>query len=213
MNDMNDKDKKNIIVLATNNKGKIKELSEPLANYGFKILGLESLLDIEELAEDGETFEENALQKARFVANTTGYISIADDSGLEVEALNNAPGIYSARFGADLELLEGETKDQRNNRKLLQLMHTIPAIKRQARFVCCIAVCKPFGAEMVVRGTWNGFILEELQGDNGFGYDPLFYDPILKCAAANLQKDEKIKYSHRGNALISFLAKWEKFCL
>lgn len=203
--------KKNTIVLATNNKGKIKELSEPLANYGLKVLGLESVLDAKELEEIGVTFEENALHKARFVADKTGYVSIADDSGLEVEALNNAPGIYSARFANDLELLDGESKDARNNRKLLQVLNLIPALKRQARFVCCMAVCKPFGAEMVVREIWNGLILEELQGNNGFGYDPLFFDPILKCSAANLHRDEKIRYSHRGKALRSLLEKWEKF--
>jgi len=204
-------DKKNTIVLATNNKGKIKELSQPLASYGLKILGLEMVLDIKDLEESGESFEENALQKARFVADKTGYVSIADDSGLEVDFLDGAPGIYSARFANDLALLEGETKDQRNNRKLLQLLKDIPLEKRQARFVCCMAVCKPFGAEMVVRGSWNGFIMEKLDGINGFGYDPLFFDPILGCSAANLQKEEKIKHSHRGQALCSLLEKWEKF--
>lgn len=204
-------DKKNTVVLATNNKGKIRELSEPLSNYGLKVLGLDSVLDIKDLEESGETFEENALQKARFVADKTGYVSIADDSGLEVDILDGSPGIYSARFASDLEFLEGETKDQRNNRKLLQVLESIPISSRQARFVCCMAVCKPFGAQMVVRGIWSGFILEKLQGSNGFGYDPLFFDPILGFSAANLHKDEKIKYSHRGNALRELLDKWEKF--
>lgn len=204
-------DRKNTVVLATNNKGKIRELSEPLANYGLKILGLDRVLNIIDLEENGITFEENALQKARFVADKTGYVSIADDSGLEVDILNGAPGVYSARFASDLEFLAAETKDQRNNRKLLQVMDAVPMSNRQARFVCCMAVCKPFGEQMVVRGIWSGFILENLQGENGFGYDPLFFDPALGCSAASLDKDEKIKHSHRGHALRTLLGKWEKF--
>lgn len=111
------------------------------------------------------------------MAALTGLVSVADDSGLEVDALNGAPGVYSARYSDDWESLPGESRDARNIRKLLHAMAAVPAGKRACRFVSCMAAAKPNGDEMVVRGTWEGTLLESPHGDNGFGYDPIFFDP------------------------------------
>lgn len=203
--------KKNTIVLATTNAGKIRELAEPLEAFGLEVVGLDAFQGLGDIEESGKTFEENALLKARTVADATGYVSVADDSGLEVDALNGAPGVYSARYSDDWESLEGESRDARNIRKLQAVMAGLPEEKRHARFVSCMAVCIPRGAEMVVRGTWEGRILEEAQGSNGFGYDPLFFDPLLGRSAATLSKDEKNATSHRGRALRQLLAAWPDF--
>ncbi len=200
---------KKTIVLATRNAGKVRELAEELQNFGFDVVGLDSFPNLEDVEETGLTFEENALLKAQSVSNALGLIAIADDSGLEVDALNGAPGIYSARYANDLQLLPNESKDARNIRKLLvELKNTS---RRKARFVCCMAACKPQGGHMVVRGTWEGSITEQTHGDQGFGYDPIFFDSELQRTAAELTKEEKFSKSHRGNALRKLLAKWEDF--
>lgn len=203
--------KKNIVVLATTNAGKVRELAAPLHAYGLEVLGMDAFQGIGDIEETGTTFEENALLKARIVADATGYVTVADDSGLEVDALNGEPGIYSARYGSDLALLEGENRDGRNIRKLLASMAQVPEGQRGARFVCCMAVCKPRGAELVVRGVWEGQILENPQGDNGFGYDPVFLDAALGRSAAMLTREEKMGVSHRGKALAQLLALWPQF--
>lgn len=203
--------KKNIVVLATTNAGKVRELAAPLHAYGLEVLGMDAFQGIGDIEETGTTFEENALLKARIVADATGYVTVADDSGLEVDALNGEPGIYSARYGSDLALLEGENRDGRNIRKLLASMAQVPEGQRGARFVCCMAVCKPRGAEQVVRGVWEGQILESPQGDNGFGYDPVFLDAALGRSAAMLTREEKMGVSHRGKALAQLLALWPQF--
>lgn len=204
------------IVLATRNAGKIRELAQELAVHNMQVLGLEDFPHIEDIEETGTTFEENALLKARAVATMTGYIAIADDSGLEVDALGGAPGVYSARYGNDWDFLPHEDpkthKDARNNRKLQHALQDIPEEQRQARFVSCMAACKPTGEHIIVRGTWEGHILTEPRGHNGFGYDPLFFDPTIGRCAAELTKDEKNSRSHRGQALRSLLAQWEVFC-
>ena len=145
------------VVLATHNQGKVRELAEPLAALGVELVGLDGFPQVGEIVEDGATFAENALIKAYTVAEATGLIAIADDSGLEVDALDGRPGIYSARY-ADSELpLEGETRDQRNNRKLLFELKDVPYERRQARFVCCMACVAPGHYEddetLVVQGT------------------------------------------------------------
>lgn len=203
--------KKNIVVLATTNAGKVRELAAPLQGYGLEVLGLDAFQGIGDIEETGITFEENALLKARIVANATGYVTVADDSGLEVDALQGAPGIYSARYGSDLPLLEGENRDARNIRKLLKVLADVPEEQRGARFVCCMAVCKPRGEQVVVRGTWQGQILQAPQGANGFGYDPVFFDSSLGRSAAMLTREEKMGVSHRGQALGQLLALWSEF--
>lgn len=203
--------KKNIVVLATTNAGKVRELAEPLQAFGLEVVGLDAFQGLGDVEETGTTFEENALLKARIVADATGYVTVADDSGLEVDALQGAPGIYSARYGEDWALEEGENRDGRNNRKLLAALAGLPESLRSARFVCCMAACKPRGAELVVRGTWEGRVLEQMEGDNGFGYDPLFFDPLLGHSAAMLTREEKGRTSHRGRALRQLLAQWPAF--
>ena len=199
------------IVLATQNAGKVRELADPLTEFGVEVLGLSSFPEIGDIEETGTTFEENALIKARAVAALTGLVSVADDSGLEVDALDGAPGVYSARYSDDWESLPGESRDARNIRKLLHAMAAVPAEKRACRFVSCMAAAKPNGDEMVVRGTWEGTLLESPHGDNGFGYDPIFFDPSARKSAAELTRDEKNARSHRGNALRALLARWAEF--
>ena len=196
------------LVLATRNAGKVRELGQILAERGLQVVGLDVFPELEDVEETGTTFEENALLKARYVREKTGLSAVADDSGLEVDALHGSPGVYSARYGADWEYLEGESKDQRNNRKLLHALKDVPEAQRQARFVCSMALCLADGQEIVVRGTWEGRILAAPRGDNGFGFDPLFFDEELQRAAAELTKDEKNARSHRGKAVRMLLEKW-----
>ncbi|QCC84687.1 RdgB/HAM1 family non-canonical purine NTP pyrophosphatase [Desulfovibrio desulfuricans] len=199
------------IVLATHNAGKVRELAAPLTEFGVEVLGLSSFPEIGEIEETGTTFEENALIKARAVAALTGLVSVADDSGLEVDALSKAPGVYSARYSDDWQSQPGESRDARNIRKLLHEMANVPADKRGCRFVSCMAAVRPDGKELVVRGTWEGQLLESRRGDNGFGYDPLFFDKLIGKTAAELTRDEKNSRSHRGNALRALLARWTEF--
>lgn len=201
-------------VLATTNAGKVRELAGPLADFGVDVVGLDHFPHIGDIVEDGLTFEENALIKARTVAAETGLVSIADDSGLEVDALDGAPGIHSARYGNDWELLPGENRDDRNIRKLLYALRQVPDAQRSGRFVCCMAAVRPAslgGGELVVRGTWDGRLLTARRGSNGFGYDPVFLDPHLGRSAAELSREEKLARSHRGQALRALLARWEAF--
>ena len=149
----------------------------------------------EDIEEYGSTFEENALIKAREVHKITGELVMADDSGLEVDFLNGAPGIYSSRFAG-----EGASDADRNN-KLLQLLENVPFENRKARFVCAIAVILPDGSHFTVRGTFEGYIGLEPIGENGFGYDPLFYVPEYDKTAAQLEPSQKHEISHRGKAL------------
>ncbi len=184
-----------MLYIATKNKGKVKDF-EPF----FKKLNMDikSLLDIKEdihIEETGNTFEENALIKARIVCDKIKKPVLADDSGLEVDVLNKAPGIYSARYAGT----QGD--DLKNNLKLLDDLKGIPYEKRTARFVCVLALVYPTGKEIVVRGTCEGLIIDEMRGSNGFGYDPLFYIPHLNKTYAELKKYEKMAISHRGDAL------------
>lgn len=198
------------IILATTNKGKIAELSGILADFNVQVSGLADWPQIGAIEENGATFQENALIKARTAAQATGLICVADDSGLEVEALNGAPGVYSARYGDDWEYMAGENRDQRNIRKLLHEMRNVPAGQRQARFVTAMAAVRPDGREITSEGRWHGQILERPRGANGFGYDPVFFDPILGKSAAQLSREEKNAHSHRGKALRNLLAQWRE---
>ena len=195
------------LILATRNQGKVRELRDPLARFGFDVQSLPE--DFPEIEENGTTFEENALIKARAVAEALGVAAAADDSGLEVDALGGAPGVYSARYSDNWPAVEGESKDERNNRKLLAELEGVPAEKRTARFRCCMALVIPGGEEIVVSGAWEGSIGFKRAGSNGFGYDPLFIDPELELTGAELTREAKMVRSHRGKALSKLLAEVE----
>jgi len=201
------------LILATRNQGKVRELREPLARFGFDVQSLPE--DFPEVPETGSTFEENALIKAHAVADALGVPAVADDSGIEVDALGSAPGVYSARYSLDWPEVEGESTDQRNNRKLLAGLEGVPAEKRTARFRCCMAMVYPSSwkdrpADLVVSGAWEGSIAFALSGSNGFGYDPLFIDPASGRTGAELSREEKMARSHRGKALARLLEEMEK---
>jgi len=196
---------KKTLVLATRNSGKIKELEALLSGSGFAVLGLDAFPDIGEIEETGTTFAENAILKARTVAKATGLVALADDSGLQVDALSGAPGVYSARYSG-----EGAT-DERNNLKLLDALQSVPEDRRGCRFISVVAACAPNGAELLAEGRWEGRVLTALRGAGGFGYDPLFLDRELGKSAAELAPTEKNARSHRGRALRSLLENWPDF--
>ncbi len=182
------------LLVATRNAGKLKEIEAILGND----VTLKSLADYpeaHEVVEDGDTFEANAIKKAVETANATGQITLADDSGLEVDALDGAPGVYSARF-AGLDATDAD-----NIKKLLSLMAGVPEEKRCARFRCVIAVVTPDGEARTATGVWEGRIVGEPRGDNGFGYDPLFFSPENGCTSAELSPETKNLTSHRARAL------------
>ncbi|MCO6557453.1 MAG: XTP/dITP diphosphatase [Gilliamella sp.] len=190
------------IVLATNNQGKVNELQTLLANAGFDIIA-QSQFNIPDADETGLTFIENALLKARHTAKLTGLSAIADDSGLAVDALNGQPGIYSARYAGE------HGNDKSNNQKLLKALQNIPKEKRTAYFYCALVFMRHENdpTPIICLGKWDGLILNEEQGDGGFGYDPLFYVPELGCTAAQLTKEQKSQISHRGQALKQLIEK------
>lgn len=181
------------IILASNNKDKVKEVKEILKGYDI-ISMKEAGIDVD-IEENGTTFEENALIKARAIMNLTGQITMADDSGLEIDYLNKAPGVYSARF------MGHDTSYDIKNKALIQKLEGVKESDRSGRFVCAIAVCFPDGREIVKRGTMEGLIAEEIKGDNGFGYDPIVYLPEYGKTSGELAPEEKNKISHRGKAL------------
>ena len=180
------------IILASNNKDKVKEVKEILKGYDI-ISMKEAGIDVD-IEENGTTFEENALIKARAIMKLTGQITMADDSGLEIDYLNKAPGVYSARF------MGHDTSYDIKNKALIQKLEGVKGSDRSGRFVCAIAVCFPDGREIVKRGTMEGLIAE-IKGDNGFGYDPIVYLPEYGKTSGELAPEEKNKISHRGKAL------------
>jgi XTP/dITP diphosphohydrolase len=183
------------ILIATRNQGKVREIRKALAELGFKIQSLNDLKEAPGMEEDGKSFAENALKKARIYSGIYGKVTIADDSGLEVDILNREPGIYSARFAGK------GTSDRKNNQKLLDRMEGIPSSKRGARFKCAIAIVSPQGRETVVEGECRGRIGFREVGNRGFGYDPLFIFSRLGKTMAQLTVEEKNRISHRGKAL------------
>lgn len=199
------------IALATRNLGKVAELLPELEKYNLEVATLVDFPGVDEPEETGATFEENALIKAQALARATGLPAIADDSGLVVEALNGAPGVYSARFADDWQFLPGESMDQRNMRKLLFLMKDIPPKNRSCKFVTVMACVLPSGQKLVTHGEWRGELLTRQQGSNGFGYDPVFFDAALGRSAAQLDRGEKNARSHRGKAARELLAKLPGF--
>lgn len=182
------------LVLASGNKGKIAEFQRLLEGLDIQVHSMKEYPEIGEIVEDGATFAENALKKARTVCQATGKPALADDSGLMVDALDGAPGIYSARFAGE------QHNDADNNAKLLKLLESVPDEKRTAQFFCAIAIALPDGRQYTVEGTCPGTILRELKGEGGFGYDPLFYVAELGKTFAELSMEEKNRISHRGHA-------------
>jgi XTP/dITP diphosphohydrolase len=186
------------VVLASGNQGKLREFFRILGTAGFEIVA-QSEYDVPDVDETGLTFVENAILKARNAAEITGLPALADDSGIEVDALNGQPGIYSARYSG-----EG---DDANNIKLLRALEGVPDEQRTARFRCCIVFMrhKDDPSPLIADASWEGRILQELSGVNGFGYDPLFYVPTHHTSSAELAPDEKNAISHRGQALQQLL--------
>ncbi|KGJ96262.1 Nucleoside-triphosphatase rdgB [Colwellia psychrerythraea] len=197
------------VVLATGNQGKVKELSHLLSEQNIEIVP-QSEFDVPEVAETGTTFVENAIIKARHAAKITGLPAIADDSGLEVDALNGAPGVYSARYAADIT--QGELTDDDNTNKLLAALANTPDEQRTARFHCVLVYMKHENdpTPLICHGVWQGTISRDKQGEQGFGYDPIFWQNDLQMSSAQLPREVKNKLSHRGQALAKLVEKLSK---
>jgi XTP/dITP diphosphohydrolase len=192
------------ILVATTNPGKIAELRAML-DFDVEWLGMSDVGDIAEIKEDGSTFVENARKKAIGYAKATGLWTIADDSGLEVDALGGAPGVKSARFSGEKTINDdGTLIDHRNIAKVLELLEDVPEEKRTARFFCCLCLASPEQILIETEGTLEGLITNREIGKNGFGYDPIFFVPHLNKTAAQLTREEKNAISHRGNAIRKF---------
>lgn len=183
------------IVFATTNEGKVKEIKEILGDFPIEVVSMKEMGITADIEENGKTFEENSLIKARALAKLTGLPALADDSGLEVDYLNGEPGIYSARYlGRDTDY------DYKNN-YIIDKLSGAKGEERSARFVCVISLVLPDGREFVERGVVEGLIGYEQKGENGFGYDPIFYLPEYGKTSAELPPEEKNRISHRGKAL------------
>ena len=182
------------LIFATNNQGKVVEIKQILGE-GYEVYSLKDLDIHTEIEENGQTFEENAIIKAKAICKQTGEMVLADDSGFEVDYLGGEPGIYSARYAGT------DTSYDIKNSLLLSRMKGVPDEERTARFVCAIAAVFPDGSHEVVRGTMEGKIGYEIAGGNGFGYDPIFYLPEYGCTSAELAPEKKNELSHRGKGL------------
>jgi len=182
-------------IVATKNKNKISEIKEIVKSFPFEVLSMEDAGFDDEIIEDGMTFEENAMIKARAIHQKTGGYVMADDSGLSIQALDGAPGIYSSRFAGE------EASYKEKIQKIWDMLDEIKAKDRSAKFVCAIAVIKPDGSEFVVRGECHGVIHAEALGKNGFGYDPVFFIPEYGMTTAQMPPSMKHSISHRGIAL------------
>ncbi|MDY5956667.1 MAG: XTP/dITP diphosphatase [Frisingicoccus sp.] len=185
----------NTIIFATSNQNKMKEIREILNDIDVEILSMKEAGIDADIIEDGKTFEENALIKARAIRDLSGCIVLADDSGLEVDALNKEPGIYSARYMGE------DTSYDLKNANIIERLKGLSGEERSARFVCAIAAAFPDGSEETCIGTIEGQIGYEPAGENGFGYDPIFFVPEYGCTTAQLSPEEKNEISHRGKAL------------
>ena len=194
------------IVLATGNQGKVKELARQLQPFPVEIVA-QAEFDVPDADETGTTFVENAIIKARHAAALTGLPAIADDSGLEVEALKGAPGIYSSRYAGP------SASDSDNVNKLLAALDGTEESSRTARFQCVLVFLrhKDDPVPMICHGSWQGKITVNPQGENGFGYDPVFWVPEFQCTAAQLEAEQKQKLSHRGKALAQLIPQMETY--
>lgn len=183
------------IIFATGNQDKMREIREILSDLDAEILSLKDAGIQADIVEDGTTFEENAEIKARAISEMTGEIVLADDSGLEIDYLNKEPGIYSARYMGE------DTSYRIKNKNLIDRLEGVPDEQRTARFVCAIAAAFPDGTMKTVRGVMEGRIGYEERGENGFGYDPIFFLPEYGMSSAEISREEKNRISHRGKAL------------
>ncbi|MBB5172660.1 XTP/dITP diphosphatase [Texcoconibacillus texcoconensis] len=193
------------IIIATKNEGKVAEFRALFAERGFQIRSLNDIDEDISIIEDASTFAGNACKKAETIVGYTGNVVVADDSGLEVEALDGKPGVYSARYAGD------EKNDQANNQKLLRELENVSDEDRKARFVCALAVAFPDRETEVVIGTCEGKIAQEPKGDHGFGYDPVFYLEDKHKTMAQLTSEEKNEISHRANALKKLEEEWKEW--
>ena len=193
------------VVLASGNKGKLDEFNQLLAPLDIEVLP-QSEFNVSSVEETGLTFIENAILKARHASEISGLPAIADDSGLEVDALKGAPGIYSARYSGE------DANDTANNQKLLNELNGVKTEDRTARFQCVLVYLEHPAdpTPIVCQGSWEGVILEAPTGDQGFGYDPLFWVPSKQCSSAELDRDEKNRLSHRGKALSELIKRLSK---
>lgn len=187
------------ILIATNNRGKLREVQEILAGLPVVLTTLDQFPDLPDAVEDADTFEGNAERKAIHYVRLTGLWTLADDSGLEVDALGGAPGVYSARYAGR----QGD--DAANNAKLIAKLADVPAGQRTARFKCAIALAGPEGTLATSHGTFEGLIVDDPRGSNGFGYDPHFFLPAFGMTAAQLPPEQKNQISHRAQALTAIL--------
>ena len=200
------------ILIATSNPGKLRDFAGAALRYGIEIAGIPNFASLPSVVEDGLTFEANARKKAEaYGKHAPGELVVADDSGLEVDALKGAPGVHSARYAApDLQNKEphdadANTDDEANNARVLRELRNVAPDERTGRFVCVLAAARDGKTLATFRGTAEGTILDAPRGTNGFGYDPLFYFPLIKKTFAELEPEEKAKYSHRGRAFRDFL--------
>jgi XTP/dITP diphosphohydrolase len=182
------------IVFASGNEGKVREIREMLEGVRIELVSLSNYAGVPEIVEDGKSFLENALKKAKIISEFTGETVLADDSGLQVEVLGGEPGIYSSRYAGE------KATDEENNSALLAKLKNIPQEKRTAFFRCVLVLYRKDGSYDYFEGKWNGQIIDERRGNNGFGYDPIFWVPELKMTAAELPAEIKNKVSHRGQA-------------
>jgi len=198
------------VLIATSNAGKLRDFSGAASAHGITIAGIPGFASLPTVVEDGATFEANARKKAEEYSRAVpGELVLADDSGIEIDALGGAPGVHSARYAADEPHAAGNnTDDEANNAKVLRKLRNVPTRKRTGRFLCVIAAARDGQTLETFRGTAEGVILNAPQGKNGFGYDPLFYFPQIKKTFAELTAEEKSQYSHRGAAFRAFL-EWQ----
>jgi len=195
------------ILIATSNPGKLRDFAGAAASYGIEIAPVPGFSSLPSAVEDGSIFEANARKKAEHYSRyIPGEIVLADDSGLEVDALGGAPGVHSARYAADdPHKAESNTDDEANNARLIREFENVPPDQRAGRFVCVIAAARDGETLAVFRGTTEGTILDKPRGSNGFGYDPLFYFPQIRKTFAELNAEQKAQFSHRGAAFRAFL--------
>jgi XTP/dITP diphosphohydrolase len=195
------------ILIATSNPGKQRDFAGAAAGHGIEIASIPGFASLSAVVEDGLTFEENARKKAEaYSRHAPGEIVLADDSGLEVDALNGAPGVHSARYAADQPHLANEnTGEEANNARVLRELRKVPPERRTGRFICVLVAARDGQTLASFRGTAEGIILDSPRGTGGFGYDPLFYFPEIRKTFAELSAEEKAGYSHRGAAFRQFL--------
>ncbi|MBI3475937.1 MAG: RdgB/HAM1 family non-canonical purine NTP pyrophosphatase [Acidobacteria bacterium] len=196
------------VLVATSNPGKLRDFAGAAETHGVRIVGIPGFSSLPQVVEDGQTFEANACKKAtEYSLAAPGQLVLADDSGLEVDALGGAPGVHSARYAAEQPHLVGaNTEDHANNARVLRELGNVADEQRGARFVCVLAAARDGKTIATFRGESAGVILNEPRGENGFGYDPLFYFPHIGKTFAELTAVEKSRYSHRGKAFREFLA-------